>query len=160
MHSVGMSEVFNNEDAHLLRLKEEYLRQITDEQLRAYEPNPKQLEFHKDNTNIIRALFGGNQSGKTYAGCVEVAWTVGKVHPYRPNWAGRVTGRDCAEDYKHHKDVTIPTYEKMLPRYACKLDGLTYEGKPRIWPGLLGESWREAYKPGDDIIYLKDGSFI
>lgn len=44
----------------------------------------KQIEFHKC-TKRNRWVFGGNRSGKTECGAVEVVWLARGNHPYKPN---------------------------------------------------------------------------
>lgn len=86
--------------------------------------------------------------------------TIGKVHPWRKNYHGRVTARDCCVDFGVMNTVIIPTYKSILPRAEARLSGTTFEGKPRIWPGLRGGSWRSAWSHDERAIYLEDGSFI
>ncbi len=99
----------------LAQMKAEYARQLEQEALRFYRPHDKQKLFHKSQASK-RGLFGGNQSGKSYAGAMEIAMTVGKVHPWRANKSGRVFGRDCCVDFGVMKSVIIPTYQAILPR--------------------------------------------
>lgn len=86
--------------------------------------------------------------------------TVGKVHQYRPNYTGLVWGRDCCVSFNTIQSVLLPTYQRILPRKACRLDGKTFEGKPRIWPGLRGGEWKKAYDSDEKMIHFADGSFI
>jgi len=44
----------------------------------------KQMEFHKCQRRN-RWIFGGNRSGKTECGAVEVVWRLRGIHPYRQN---------------------------------------------------------------------------
>lgn len=44
----------------------------------------KQMEFHKCNKKN-RWVFGGNRSGKTECGAVEVVWLARGIHPYKEN---------------------------------------------------------------------------
>jgi hypothetical protein len=44
-------------------------------------PERNQLAFHQSDKRI-RLLFGGNQSGKSHAAAMEVAWAVGGIHPF------------------------------------------------------------------------------
>ena len=44
----------------------------------------KQLDFHKCKKRI-RWVFGGNRTGKTECGAVEVVWMARGIHPYREN---------------------------------------------------------------------------
>ena len=140
------------------RLVAEYARMLEEEALRYYEPHPGQVDFHKSNAKL-RGLFGGNQSGKTWAGCMEIAWTIGGIHPYRPNYLGTVTARDCCVSFSTIQSVLIPTYKRILPRGEAKLEGKTFEGRDRIWPGLKGGSWRKAYSDVDKKLELANGGF-
>lgn len=144
-------------DPHMIKV--EKLRRLDEEKLRFYEPHPKQLEFHKSQAEM-RGLFGGNQSGKSYGGGMEMAWTIGKVHPHRPNCQGRTFARDCCVSFGVMQSVLIPTYKSILPRKPCRLEGETFEGQPRWWPGLRGGAWKTAWDKMDRIIHLEDGSFI
>jgi len=138
--------------ARLEALKKEKLRMMREEGLRFYKPHHAQEQFHKSQVPT-RAICTGNQWGKTFAGCVEIAWIVGKVHPYRKNYTGPVFARDCCVDFGTIQSVLVPTYERLLPRKPCEING-------RKWPGLRGGSWSTAYKTQDHILYLEDGSFI
>jgi len=149
------------------------IRRLVEEGLRFYKPHPKQMEFHK-HQGEKRGLFGGNQSGKSWAGANEIAWTVGRVHPYRPNVKkSPVSARDCCVDFNVLYSTIVPTYKRILPRRECLLGGRfkiggemvdvptkTYEGNERRWPGLDGGSWDSAYDKSRHIIYLADGSLI
>ena len=44
----------------------------------------KQLQFHKSNKRN-RWVFGGNRSGKSECGAVEVVWLARGIHPYKEN---------------------------------------------------------------------------
>ena len=68
-----------------------------DEQLKKIQPNDKlknynsgeivhqkQLLFHKCQKRN-RWVFGGNRSGKTECGAVEMVWLARGIHPYRKN---------------------------------------------------------------------------
>lgn len=148
------------DDARLRQLKEAKLHMLRYEGLRTYQASPKQHLWHS-NQMPIRALVGSNKSGKSFAGTVEMLNIIGGVHQYRPNYTiGQVNGRDCCVDFDVLNQVLLPIYQQMAPRTECKLDGLTYEGNPRIWPGLKGESWETAYSKTDRILYLANDSKI
>lgn len=140
-------------------LEKEYERWLREEKLRLYEPHNKQLLFHKSLAKT-RGLFGGNQSGKTWAGCMEIAMTVGKVHPYRPNYKVPVWARDCCKTLSIMRTVLLETYKQILPRKPALLDGKTFEGEPRRWPGLRGGTWKSAWNDDDKALHLDNGSFI
>ena len=68
-------------------LKEKEKRAI--ESLKLYNAVPgrvhkKQLKFHKS-PKRNRWVFGGNRTGKSECGAVEVVWMALGVHPYREN---------------------------------------------------------------------------
>ena len=140
-------------------LKAEKLRRLREEGLRNYNPHKQQLLFHKSPAEI-RALFGGNQSGKSWGKNNELCLTTGKVHPWRPNYSGAVFARDCYQNEDVLYKVAIPTYQRILPRKPCVLPGLTYEGNERVWCGLKGGDWDKAYDKQFNMLYLADGSFI
>lgn len=140
-------------------LKAEKVRRLIEESLRTYSPSKTQLRFHQSQASI-RGLFGGNQSGKSWAKNNEIADTVGKTHRFRSNYSGPVFARDCYQNEDVLEKVAIPTYRRILPRQSCLLTGKTFEGKPRVWPGLRGGKWDTAYDRQFHVINLSDGSFI
>ena len=158
-HVLGSSLGVEDAERRLKVIEAEEIRRMTEEQLRDYAPSPTQLRFHQSRADI-RGLFGGNQGGKSYCGGNEIALTVGKVHPWRPNYTGIVYARDCCVNFNTIQTVLIPTYQRLLPRKPCILPGLTYEGKKRVWPGLRGYTWKSAWSELDKAIYLADGSFV
>lgn len=137
----------------------ELTRQYEQEGLRVYKPNEKQLLFHKSQAQE-RGLVGPNKSGKSFGGAMEMAWTVGRCHPYRPNIKHIPRGRDCCVTFKLIKNTLVPLYQSLLPRKRCNLDYKTFEGKQAVWPGLKGGSWRTAWSEQDKRITLEDESFI
>lgn len=132
-------------------------QRIQHEYLRYYVPHPKQLEFHKS-LAPVRAIFGCNQGGKSFAGAIDDLWTLGGVHPYRPNYRAPVRGRVCCVKFSVLRQVLLVLFQRFAPRYPCQLQGTTYEGKPRMWPGLRGYSWKEAFDRVDMVLHLADGS--
>lgn len=104
----------------LALLLEEKKRRRREDGIKYYVPQapPKyndQLGFHKD-TARIRAIFGGNRSGKTVPGAVEAIWYATGLHPYKniptPNY-GRIEGEDFTNAiYK----VILPEVYKWLPK--------------------------------------------
>lgn len=141
------------------QLLKELVRRHAEEGLGVYKPHPKQLLAHQSQSKI-RAIFAGNQFGKTFWGCHEIAYTVGKCHPYRPNYHGEVWARDCCVNFNIIKTNLVPKYRAILPRNRVVLDWQTYEGQQAVWPGLKGGAWDSAYSAEDRVIYLADGSFI
>jgi len=146
-------------EQRLAELKVEKARRLRDEMMHFYKAYGAQADLHTSQADI-RALSGGNQVGKTLAGSMEMAWTVGGVHPYRKNYYGRVAGRDCCVDFGHVMGVLLPTYRKILPRGECTLAGKTFEGKPRVWPGLKHGDFDKAYNVDRKILTLANGSYI
>ena len=132
---------------------------MREETLREYSPHHQQKLFHQSQAEI-RALFGGNQSGKSWGKNNELILTIGKVHPWRPNYSGAVFARDCYQNEDVLYKVAIPTYQRIVPRQPCILPGLTFEGKERRWPGLRGGKWETAFDKQFNMLYLEDGSFI
>lgn len=132
-----------------------------------YAPYPQQREFHSS-LKPIRSLVGRNKGGKSYAHAVEMLLAVGQVHPYRPNklktQSGtpikQVFGRSCCVDYRTLRETLMPIYRCLTPRKECKLPGKTFEGKDRIWPGLKGGNWDNAYNQSNDVLMLANGSEI
>ncbi len=139
--------------------KEERLRRLKEEWLRYYEPLPKQLLFHKSQAQI-RGFGGPNKGGKSVAGTMEILLTVGKVHPWRPNYTGPVYARDCCQNFSILSSTLLPLYRESVPRNPCILQGRTFEGNLRRWPGLRGGHWDKAFDKEERILYLADGSFI
>lgn len=133
-------------------LKEEYLRRLQEEGLRYYKPHAAQVDFHQSQ-NIVRLLLGSNQCGKSYALRAEIAWAVGKIHPYRENYIGHVFARHCCADFQVMSSVVIPGYKALLPRKPCVINGLQ-------WPGLRGGSWDSAWSAEARTIFFADDSLI
>jgi len=63
----------------------------------------KQMEFHKCKKRN-RWVFGGNRSGKTECGAVEVVWMARGIHPYRKNRES-VTGWVVSVSFEVQRDV-------------------------------------------------------
>lgn len=140
-------------------IKAEKLRRLREEALRTYAPSEPQLAFHKSRA-LIRGLFGGNQSGKSWAKNIEMLYTVLKVHPWRKNYTGPVFGRDCYQSEDVIEKVAIPTYKRMIPRGEGVLGWKTYEGLPAFCCGLRGGDWESAYDRQFQVLNFADGSFI
>lgn len=70
------------------RLVQELEDRIAGQRIEAYEPYPKQQVFHAAGaTHRERALFAGNQLGKTYSAAAETSYHVTGLYP--PWWQGR-----------------------------------------------------------------------
>lgn len=108
----------------LIHLKEEIDRRIRENKIRYYIPNPKQKIFHTKE-NLYRAFFGGNRSGKTTAGAVELCWhTTGRYpdwYPYHLRWERPVKARLFATDFKKGvNEVVTPALTMWFPQGAIK----------------------------------------
>lgn len=74
----------------------------------------KQLEFHKS-LKRNKWLFGGNRTGKTECGAVEVIWTALGIHPYKNNLASA----ECwvvSLSNRVQKEVSQAKILKYLPK--------------------------------------------
>lgn len=83
-----------------------------------YVPNPKQEAFHLSKAPI-RAVFGGNRSGKTTCGGNEFIWHItGNYpdwYPAEMQYHRSVKGRLIASDYgKAVREVIIPFFDEWL----------------------------------------------
>lgn len=143
MQAVGLSDRL---------LKEEYLRRLQEEGLRFYKPHAAQIDFHQSPAEV-RLLLGSNQCGKSYALRAEIAWAVGKIHPYRENYIGPVFARHCCADFQVMSSVVIPGYKALLPRKPCVING-------KQWPGLRGGTWESAWSAEARTIFFADDSLI
>lgn len=146
----------------------------------SYEPHRKQLLFHKSQAKI-RAIFGGNQSGKTYGGGAEFFMHMLKQYP---SWypkenrcpEGKILkGRIGAADFqKGVNEVIIPEIEKWVDtsmlakkptrntigvpvKYHLKngnqFDIMTYEQKLEQFEGWQGDiAWFDEPPPRDRYI--------
>lgn len=136
---------------------EEVMAERAEEEMRFYQPHAKQLEYHQLKTSK-RALIGGSQTGKSYAGNHDDIWTLGGVHPYRKNHKPGHRGRLIAVDERVLLSVLIPQIRRMIISKPCKLDWLTAEGEQAMWPGLLGEDWDKAFNRQAMTLTLANGS--
>lgn len=120
-------------------------RRYREEKLLYYQPcGPKHIQFHKS-TKTVRAIFGGNRSGKTYCGLVELLFHAClKTHPF--------TG--VANPKKGHYRIFTTKFsiaeELIIP--------MLQEYIPVKW--YRGGSWREAYDSKYHILYGANGSII
>lgn len=78
----------DDKEIELLRLLEEEAKYRAENRMLAYEPYPKQLEWHTAGRDYREnALIAGNRSGKTYAAAFEVACHLTGLYPAW--WPGR-----------------------------------------------------------------------
>ena len=71
----------------LIKIEKEIEKRRKNDNLGNYnkiKKHKKQIAFHK-NKKRNRWVFGGNRSGKTECGAVEVVWIARGIHPYRNN---------------------------------------------------------------------------
>lgn len=102
-----------------------------------------QLAFHQSPSSI-RGVFGGNRSGKTKVGTMEMIWWATGTHPYQETPKPPLALRDCSVDFLNGiYKITIPTYQKHVPRKFLK-----------------GGSWEAAYHKEQRVLHFKNGSFI
>ena len=96
------------------------LMQILDEAkdrepYRFYEPNKKQLQFHKSN-KFIRFFAGGNSSGKTYGLVMEAVWACIGKNPYVYTPPPPVNVWIVSLDFNNSRDVVKELLEGLLPQ--------------------------------------------
>lgn len=113
--------------------------------LYAYRPHQKQAIFHKSEAHT-RLYIGGNRSGKTVGGAVEMCFWLMKRHPYRrlPLPEGPVRARGVAVDFDYGVDVLmIPEIKRWMP--------------PSF---LINGSWDDSYNSAKRTLTLANKSFI
>ena len=103
----------------LARAIEEKRRRLRENGIKYYDPQPQQLPFHKS-CKRIRAVFGGNRSGKTVGGATEAVWYATGTHPHKhiptPNY-----GRVCCTDFTNGiEKVILPEIHRWLPKNMIK----------------------------------------
>lgn len=107
----------DDQDLYLYLLKERN-KELKRQKLILYLPNPKQETFHRSNAHV-RAVFGGNRSGKTTCGCVEFLWHLTGMYPdwypKEKRYNRAVKGRIFCEDFqKAGMRVIVPAIEEWL----------------------------------------------
>ncbi len=123
----------------------ELQRRYREEKILFYQPcSPKHLAFHTSR-KPIRAIFGGNRSGKTMCGLMELLFhACFSKHPY----TGVANPR--AGHYRIFTTKFQIAEELIVP--------LLREYVPRRW--LRGGVWESAYDPRYHILHGADGSII
>ncbi len=118
-----------------------------------YEPHEKQFIFHQ-RTEFIRALIGGNRSGKTYCGAQEAVWHAIREHPYLPDLGKRCTRGRIAADKKAVTDDIIPLLKRLIPDNRRKTfkEGHDYESR---WD-ILSEDGKAIICTFDVMTYDQD----
>ena len=91
-----------------------------DNRLKYYHPHKKQFQFHNSQA-LIKAYFGGNRSGKTTAGVVEVAFHTTlrypDWYPRKGRYSAPTRGRIFATDFKKGVgEVILPKIEEWFPK--------------------------------------------
>jgi phage terminase large subunit-like protein len=151
-----------------------------------YQPNPKQELFHKSKA-LVRAIFGGNRSGKTTAGCVEFLMHMTQQYPDwypKENRYNRpIRGRAVATDFgKGVGEVMVPAIEhwidasvggsfvaqkqrnpigipvKWIFKNGNVFDILTHEQSVEQFEGWSGDlAWFDEPPPRDKYIATRRG---
>jgi phage terminase large subunit-like protein len=151
-----------------------------------YHPNPKQEKFHKA-TAQVRAIFGGNRSGKTTAGVIEFLMHMTQQYPdWYPEanrFDGPIKGRIVATDFtKGVGEVIIPAIEewidatvggafiekrmrnpmgipiKWILKNGNQFDILTYEQSDDFFEGWAGDiAWFDEPPPRAKYIATRRG---
>lgn len=120
-------------------------QQVNRPNLYAYKPHAKQYKFHTS-LKKTRLYIGGNRSGKTTGGAVEMCYWLMKKHPYRklPLPEGPIRARACAVDFDYGVDVLlIPELKRWLP------------------PSFLKNgSWEDSYDRQHRTLTLANKSFL
>jgi len=114
--SLNLSELGLEEKRDLLKLLLEKEQAQKARKIENYKPNRGQLPFHQGQ-HRIKLLTGGNQSGKSVAGIIEVIWSALGIHPYRkvkvPN-KGRIVASLGFEEGANQ--VIVPRLLEWLPQ--------------------------------------------
>lgn len=77
--------------------------------------SPKHLALHKSQKKV-RAICGGNRSGKTYWGRQEVVWHLFGIHPYHAPFPHPRSVRICVMNEKQGiKGIMLPKLKEILP---------------------------------------------
>ncbi len=82
-----------------------------------YEPNDRKIgQWHESNA-LVKAFLGGNGSGKTTAGCMELRWALTGKHPYNlPMCEPPIRARVYCTDYLHGlQEAILPAIDKWIP---------------------------------------------
>ena len=125
------------EQEKYLTLKNQEILLRKSQKLLFYEPLPKQAKFHRS-VAPVRALFGGNRSGKTTCGGTEFLFHVTgiypKWYPKQNRYTGPIKGRIVARDFmKGVGEVIIPFLEEWLDSSLVKRKIRNPMGIPVKW---------------------------
>lgn len=125
------------------QLSESIALQARQPNILAYEPHPKQVDFHSNEADL-RVFLGGNRSGKTHAGVVEDIWWLTGRHRYIKTPPPPVRGRL----------VTVNINEGLLQIILPKI-------KQLILPSdLINGSWEDSFHKTERILTLDNGSTL
>lgn len=109
-----------------------------------YKPATQKHEAFHTSSVKIRAIFGGNRSGKTVSGAAEAVFRAMGKHPYQAVPPAPTYGRVCAVDFINGVDKIVkPEIARWLPASQ-----------------LRGGSWYSAYESDAHILNLDNGSKI
>ncbi len=111
--------------------------------IHGYRPHQKQIEFHSSAAKV-RALFGGNRSGKTVGGGTEAVFRSTGLSPFQRVKPAPTHGRVVAVDFKDGVDKIVkPEIARWMPPSALRLN-----------------SWEESYDKESHMLTLDNGSTI
>lgn len=126
------------------------------EALVQYKPLLKVEAWHKARESV-RLLAGGNRSGKTTAGAVEVGWWGTETHPYRntPSEAKIL----CTGNVWAH--VGDPMWAKLAKPGGVKLPGQRRKSPPILPPRVIdGISWLDKAHEIPSLVKLITGATL
>lgn len=111
--------------------------------LSSYQPHPKQAEFHGA-TAQGRVFIGGNRSGKTVAGAVELVRAATGTDPYRKFPEPPLRLRSVSVDLKQGiEKIVVPELAKWVPPSQ-----------------LVRGSWEDSWSKTNNTLTLANKSFI
>ncbi len=111
--------------------------------IHGYIPHEKQIAFHSSSARV-RALFGGNRSGKTVGGATEVVYRVTGSSPYAHVKPPPVHWRVVAVDFKDGVEKIVkPEIARWMPPSALQYG-----------------SWEESYDKELHTLTLENGSTV
>ena len=130
-------------DAELVSLLQEATQAVGQDIRFVYKPFPHQDVVHQSQAKV-RAVFAGNQSGKSYMAAQDDVWLATGRHPYRQWWEPPVKIRVVADGFKEMVEGFLePLYKSIIhPKY------------------LVDGSWEKSYSRGDHLLTLVNGSEI
>lgn len=123
----------------------ELKRRYNESKLLFYQPcGPKHEAFHRS-LKSVRAIFGGNRSGKTFCGLLELLFHAClKVHPFT-GIANPVKGhyRIFTTKFQIAEELIVPMLQEWIPKKWYR-----------------GGSWKDAYDTKYHILYGANGTII